>query len=818
MKRISLAVADFALPSPRTGSIDAHSGLGRSAQLGQELHQKVQAQRLAKVPGYRAEVAIAGEFSAGEFVFEVRGRMDGFFAGPHPKIEEIKSSFNIEQLARAIKAAPDEHPYALQLKTYGHLHALREGVVPALSLHLISSRNGDSLDLELDFDRQAYEGWLERRLAELVEEVEGEGRRHRRRKKAAAALTFPFERPRAGQVELIQTVEQGMREGVPLLLQAPTGLGKTMGVLYPALREALARGQRVIYVTPKNSQHAVAEEAVERLQEAGAPLKALTITAKSKMCFKNEPLCNPEYCEFAREHYTKVAAVGLPAKLAKKKNLTARVFRKVAREHEVCPFELQLDTAAEADAVICDYNYVFAPRSAFGRLTHNGLLGEGKPNLVIDEAHNLPGRALDYASPSLSSVSLLRLREDATRLPARFRRQTQEQIDDCLAVIRALGAPGRDEPHEIDPPHGIFLDRDEELRGFLSGYLASDTEIQAQDPVLRLCFYWSEFTNALELVRADRERGGGRFVTTFSPGPPTVRITCCDASDLLRPSYGEYANVVAFSATLKPFEFYSRLAGLESAGARTAEFPSPFSRERRKIVVIPQISTKFSERERSFPRVAEAIERITSLKRGNYIAFFPSFEFMEKVLARMRPRDDRLLLRQERHMRREEIEAVLERLREPGGAHLLFAVQGGVFSEGVDYPGRMVIGAFIVGPPLPTFSLEREKMRQYFEKNTGAGFDYAYTFPAMAKAVQAAGRVIRSENDEGLIVLMDDRFLRASYANSMPADWFERDPRELVSSSILAEIAAFWEEREKKAAPTDGREGIESGTPPENCQ
>lgn len=790
MKTIYLGVSDFALPSPRRGSIDVHSGLGRAQQLGLEIHQKIQTEREALFTNYECEVAIDHTFQHAEYDFQLSGRMDGFFSGEPPRIEEIKTTFNVYDLIRNLRGREHEHPYCLQLRTYGYIHFLKTGVIPDLRLHLVSTRNGEKVDFDVYLDIEGFEAYLHRRLEELVADVKREEKRIKRRKKAADAFVFPFTKPRTGQVELIQTIEDNMLDSHPMLLQAPTGLGKTIGVLYPTLKEALARGQKVIYITPKNSQHAVAEDAIERLQEKGATLKSLTITAKSKMCLKNEALCNPQYCEYARDHYTKVADNNLVDALSKKRKLTARTFLKMAEEFQVCPFELQLETAADADTVICDYNYVFAPRSAFGRLAAPGLVIDGKPNLVIDEAHNLPSRALDYYSPSLSVFSLNKIREETTHLPLRFRKETLLLIDQCVAVVKSCGNIGESRAHQIDPPINAFMEQDSELRTFLSTYLASDVEIQARDPVLRLCFYWSEFTGALEYVRATQQ--DQRFFTTFTPNPGTVKITCCDASEFLKASYDDFAQVVGFSATLKPFDFYSQMSGLKVPELKTAEFSSPFQKDRRKILVIPQISSKYSDRQRSAPKIADTIRKIVQLKHGNYIAFFPSFDFMEQVLAQLEVPAPFLVLQQQRSMRKDDIEAVLERLKDPIDCHILFAVQGGVFSEGVDFPGKMVIGAFIVGPPLPSFDLEREKMREYYQLHYQAGFDYAYTYPAMAKAVQAAGRVIRSENDRGIIVLMDNRFINPSYVKSMPKDWFDQDAKELVSTQILKDLSQFW--------------------------
>lgn len=791
MKKIVIGVSDFGVPVPLRGSIDSFSGLGRSAQIGTEIHQRVQALRATEFPNYKAEVFVSHEFVSEGYTFEVSGRMDGFFEegeySKKTKIEEIKSSFNAYELFRRLKGTED-HPYLLQLKTYGYFYYLKNKKIPDLNLHIVSSRNEDSINLSVELDLDFYEAWLEKRLAELVQDAKAAEKRAKRRKKAAGELSFPFTNAREGQFQLMETVEKTMAETKPMMIQAPTGLGKTIGVLYPSLKEALGRGQRVVYITPKNSQQSVAQDAVERLQEAGANIKALTITAKSKICFKNEPICNPDYCEYAKDHYTKMAENKTLEKLAKKKNLTARTFRKIAEEHQVCPFEIQLDSAIEADTVICDYNYVFAPRSSFGRLASSDFEQTGKPNLVIDEAHNLPSRAMDYYSPTLSTKSLENMREDISRLPLKFQAEAKKLLNDCIDVIKECGPKDCSKPCRIDPPVGVFMAQDDELRSFLSAYLKSDVEIEAGDVVLRLSFYWSEFTHALEFVSSGRKE----FFTTFSPYPPSIRITCCDASEMLKDCYKEYEQILAFSATLKPFNYYSQLAGLQSANLRTAEFSSPFPRSNRKVLIIPQISSKYSERERNYPRIADAIQKISAIKKGNYFAFFPSFEFMERTLAHFTPPEDFLVMKQERYMKKMEIETVLERLKVEHTHHIVFAVQGGVFSEGVDYPGRMLIGAFVVGPPLPTFDLEREKMREYYEENYSSGFDYAYTFPAMSKAVQAAGRVIRSEEDRGLIVLMDNRFTQPSYCKSMPADWYDEDPRELVSARILEDVSAFW--------------------------
>jgi DNA excision repair protein ERCC-2 len=789
MKVIKLSLQDFAMPSPRRGSIEPSSGFGTSLEKGRELHQKVQAERVAEIPDYECEVTISHAFEKDGYRFEIQGRMDGFIPGEKPVIEEIKSSFNIFDLSKRLKDKRFDHPYVIQLLSYGYFYYLQNDIKPQLTFHLISSRRMESFDLEYYWEIKEYESWLDRRLSELVIEAKKAEKRFQRRSKLAENMPFPFERPRSGQMELIQFIENGMAQNKKMLLQAPTGLGKTVGVLYPTLKESLSRGQRVVYITPKNSQQSVAEEAIEKLQAKGCSTKSLTITAKSKMCMKAEPLCNPEYCEFARNYYDKLTTFDLKNELAKKKKLTSKVMKNLAQKYEVCPFELQLEALVEADTVICDYNYVFGHDSILGKISQESFEQNGSPNLVIDEAHNLPSRAMANFSPVLSTSVLESMKEEVDELPKKFRDDACELLQSCLITVKSV-APSKIETSLLNINFENFAALNEDLKAFLASYLDSDIEIKSRDVVLRLVFYWGEFT---EVIMGLDPTQTEFFITGQNDGKQqSIKIICCDASRLIKERYTYFKNVVAFSATLKPFNYYSELTGLKGDDLLIEEFLSPFDKQNRKVLIIPQISTKFSVRQQNYPKIAETIERVILTQEGNYLAFFPSFDFLEKTLQNFKAPKNFRLLKQTRYMRNEEVEASLEILKGQISPTILFAVQGGVFSEGIDYAGNMAIGAFVVGPPLPVFDFEREKMKEYYEKNYQAGFDYAYTFPAMAKAVQAAGRVIRSETDKGIIVLMDDRFLEKSYSQSLPQDWYSDTPNELVSKSILSDVNRFW--------------------------
>ncbi len=787
MKKYHLPVKEFALPSPLMGSIDTYSGFGNASQRGMKVHQEIQYKLKKEHPFYEAEVPVMHSFAFKRVHFQVSGRMDGIYREDPLTIEEIKTTFDTKKLIASLKDTYFTHPHWLQLQTYGYIFWLRTNKLPILNLLIVSLRNKKSTLLTLDFDILAYEQWLERRLQELNEQVKEVNKNIIRRHKESSRLMFPFDKPRPNQKELIDHVVSNMAKNHPMLLQAPTGLGKTTGILFPALKESLSRGQKTIYITPKNSQHQIAVDTVLKLQAKGADFKSLVLTSKKKICMKNEPLCNASYCEFAENHYSKVTEHQIFKEVKKQKNLNAPFFKKIATTYKVCPYELQMDSIPYTDVVIGDYNYVFSPNSQGLRVAKRHFGEQEKVNLVIDEAHNLISRSLEYYSPILQVSYFKYLLDRITQFPKRFQNKLSTLFNECIQLINECALPGVGVPHRIDIPLKKFKHQEELLNDFMNEYLESDNNIESEDPILKLCSYWSDFTSALEFVE-----GNDAFFTSFNPLNHSIKITCCDASQLLKDSYDSFKQIIGFSATLKPFNYYSQLMGFPPK-VHTQEFASPFSGSRRKLLIIPQVSTKYSERSRNYLKLIEAVTRVSAINPGNYFIFFPSFDFLNKIYKLFPPTLGFTYLKQEPAMGSLEVKDLLLKLQRPHINHLFFAVQGGMFAEGIDYAGDLAIGAFIVGPPLPIYDWEREQMKVYYEKEYQAGAQYAYIYPAMSKAIQAAGRVIRSESDHGVIILFDNRFLLKNYYECMPEDWFAENPQELISQSILGDIKEFWD-------------------------
>jgi len=774
MLRVTRSVRDFVLPLEPTGSLDASLSFQMeedAAAQGTRLHTKVQKRLQRDHPELQSERTVLWSCEREDFECAVRGRMDVFIPGPEPILEEIKTTFQAPGLLRALAANP-LHPFAQQVRMYAWIHAQKSEAVPTCRLRVISLLDESETLLAVPFDVESFTDWVEAQIQGLHQQQLLALERASERRDIGSQLHFPFEAPRPGQEQLLALVGDSLRKGQRLLVQAPTGLGKTAAVLYPGLLRALAEDLRVFYLTPRNSQHAVAEAFVRRLRQAGHPLRSITLRAKERVCPQDEVHCHPDACPRAKGYYDRLKESGALERLKELGCADSASIQALADEHLLCPFELSLDASRNADVIIGDYNYGLSPSATLQRFFSEEE-AQARNILLIDEAHNLPSRAASWFSPVLDPPQLLALKK-AWRGRSSLKGTFSKQVDRCVKLINAHAGPHR----QLDVDGSLFNAEEQRIRKQLAKAAAGGTDLPPSHPLVQLFRIWSEFCGVL------RERTEAHLLTWMD----RLQITCVDASPYLAECFRPLAGAVLFSGTLKPFDYYARLSGIPEP--RCEEIASPFPAEHRCLLVVPQISTLYRQREQQTPRIGQFLSKVLPLRRGNYLIFFPSFEFLEKTRPFLELPDFRVLV-QPRRASAEDLNRILDGLRQERGLVVL-AVQGGSLSEGIDLPGDALIGCVVVGPPIPPFDLERRLTKEYFDRSDGEGEAYTYTYPAMAKAIQAAGRVIRGPEERGLIAFLDGRFLEPAFAQCFPGDWFKESPREAVSEGILAQVEAFW--------------------------
>jgi DNA excision repair protein ERCC-2 len=782
LKKIKIALSDFAQPLLLTGSI-RREGMMSSMELGARIHKKIQL-AMARNLAYKAEVTLRHEFPSRRFIFDVSGRADGIIYGDEHVIEEIKSTLNLDRLKEEIESDL-MHPYRLQALTYAWIlhQQINQPVTARLRLVSLKSKKEHLVYLELN---DLYQSWLEARIRQLEDEERLRIAQRRKRKGIARTITFPFDPPRPHQAELAEFVHSAAKKGGYAMIQAPTGIGKTMGVLFPVLKTAFARGNPAFYLTPKNSQFDVAADAVKRIC-TGRSIKTRVLTAKRKLCRKEFVDCNPGYCEYAKSYHDKMREYDIANQIKGMGHAGPDEFLEIAEKCQVCPYQVQMDTLKSADLVIGDYNYVFSPNAGLSPLFFE-LEKSRRPSLIVDEVHNLYSRGMEYYSPALDVFFFGEIKRGAEGFSPskKIKRTFNRLLNECIALISGYRPASAASTKVAINSEPFLLIRDK-IHALLIDYISETDQITDHDPILEFYRAWASFTDVLE-VRADETESA----YIFSGSREYLQLICCDPSRFLAATMDHFHSVTGFSATIKPFDFYRRLSGFPAESA-TREFPSGFPDDNRKVLIIPQVSTTWRERQRNYKKIAEAVVRISREQPGNYLVFLPSYEFLARI------QDELATLSvaatsQRRDSRPEDLREMEQLLTAADTRNLILAVQGGALSEGVDFNSPHLKGAFIVGPAVPMVSFERELLREYYETKFGDGFSYAYAWPAMTRSIQASGRVIRDSEKRGLIILMDGRFLQEPYAQSLPDFWYNSNPRELVSASILADVRQFWKE------------------------
>jgi DNA excision repair protein ERCC-2 len=792
-RTLSVSVGDLVTADAFPGSVSLAPMLRQRAAMGRQVHVAHQAEQRAVQPSYRAEVAIQHRRVVDEYTVHIHGRIDGLYSeGEVLIVEEIKSLLVPEEHFPGITLR-DYPAYEYQLIIYVHL--LRQSHTAPVRGHLVlvnlASNQQKVLVVEPAFDRS--EAVLLQSIRRLLARCEARAVRAVQRRSRRRPLHFPFPAVRPYQEAMMEQVRLALRDQSCVLLAAPTGIGKTVAALYPALDYALQEGLRVFFVTAKTTQQFLAVETLQQLAQQGVPFTAVHLRAKEKSCINEVFYCHESLCAFARDYSGKLERSGVVDALLELPVVGPDTCAQVGRRHEVCPFELSLDVAVEADVIIGDYNYVFDPGSYLRRFFQDTTYDDCV--LIIDEAHNLYARGREYYSPVLRQRRVRQLLLACANEPAQlFRDFTAffQSLDELFPLLyaEAFDPPAPGAQALVTPPLARFADWRRQLEALMTEYVIYRRRhgpAPGGDPFQD--FYYA-FGRLCDILALDGEEFS--YLYQHHHDDAAFKVLCKDASRFLHDRLSGFHSVIGMSATLTPFDFYQDVLGFPAERTFTAEFPSPFPDANRQILVIPDVSTTYRERQRDAPQIARIIENIVAQHAGNYIAFFPSFEFLRLVRSWLQLSGPAVIV-QTTAMAEAERAALLDDLRHSGnGSRLVLAVQGGIFGEGVDYPGAMLIGVIIVGPGLPRVDTEQELIRAYYEDKYGRGFAYAYLYPGMTRVIQSAGRVIRSETDVGIIALLDNRFTYTNYTALFPAHWYDKSPRELISRNYQQTLARFW--------------------------
>ncbi|HLX09423.1 MAG TPA: helicase C-terminal domain-containing protein [Thermoanaerobaculia bacterium] len=817
---LELAVADLLEGSLLRSLGFANRGGYERLWLGQAIHSRYQEKQLADDGTYRREVVVRTSFEHRGWQVSVQGRIDGLRCEPDGGlvVEEIKSVRRGGALPPAVREIYQRQALLYAWMLARGAEARPAGPEPAAAppvraeLVLIAIGGDDVEREELPVHLDALEAAVRRRVNVLLRAYEAEARRRQERRRAAARLEFPYGELRPGQELILAAVETAVANREHLLLQATTGIGKTVATLYPALRYCLAHDKRLFVLTAKTTQQDMAASVLQLLNQDAA-FRSLRLRAKAKMCANDQLICHEEYCRFAKDYALKLQTSGVLGEIWQRHPAIEPddVFR-AARAAEVCPFEVSLELAARAEVTVCDYNYAFDPYVSLPDFSPDQDLSDAV--LVIDEVHNLVERGRGYYSPELSAgaarqaaAMLHQLGEPihlrVAALCLKLAAVIEETVHDCLDDLAGgdggddlpesggyAQGQGRDRAVEVPLPEELFWRLRPELDTAFVDYLEHQRDhrsFRAEDAFVELYFDVLRFLNGL----AEADDAFSQFVE-LCRGDCRVRVLCKDPSRFLGAVLNRAHAAIGLSATLSPPEFYTGLLGFAAGRTAFVEIPNPFPAGNRRVVIDATVATAYRRRPANYDRIAERLAAFAAAVPGNCLALFPSYAFLAEVTGRMRLRNKRVFVQRQADTDKER-EALLATLRAAVlGDVLLAAVAGGAFAEGVDYPGDMLRAVAVIGPCLPALTLERQLLKDYFEERFDRGFEYAFVVPGMTRVVQAAGRLIRSPDDTGIIALFDQRFLEGPYRKHLPADWLsEEGPAALVGDPADAAAEFF---------------------------
>lgn len=766
----------------RSGDLDNSRGSSgdKEAMLkGGRLHRKIQRSMKGN---YQAEVSLKRESEYEDVIIQVEGRADGIFTEDGEFwIDEIKGTYgNLQAMEVPVPV------HRAQAMCYGWIYGEKEGL-SQIGIQMTYSHldTEDTRRFREIFSMEELKNWYQKLLDDYHKWISCSFSWKKERNASMKDLQFPFPY-REGQREIVSGVYHTVSSKKTLFVQAPTGVGKTMSAIFPSVRAiGEGKGETLFYLTAKTITGTVAWEAFHTLRENGLKFKVTAITAKEKLCFLDSPECTPEKCPYAKGHFDRVNDAVYEL-WTTEEVYSREVIRAHAEKWQVCPFEMCLDLSVWVDGVICDYNYAFDPNVHLKRFFGENISGDYI--FLIDEAHNLVERGREMYSAEISRQTLFTLRKKIRKHFPKLARALDKASRQMLELEEDLKASQN--PYQVLSNPGVlpvtFLTISGELEEILE---EKNLEEELRKEILEFYFVVRDFLNVSELV----DENYVVYTECFGENDFRLRLFCVNPAANLSEYLKKGRSAVFFSATLFPMLYYRELLTTET-DAYGIYVQSPFSAKNRRILIGSDVSSRYTRRNHTeYRKIAEYISRCVWQRQGNYMVFFPSYRLMEDVYQVYEEEfsvDWVRCIRQNSDMTEREREEFLEEFQSREGTLVGFCVLGGIFSEGVDLTGESLIGAIIVGTGLPQIGSEREILKEYYDRKKQSGFDYAYRYPGMNKVLQAAGRVIRTKEDRGVILLLDDRFLGRDYGEIFPREWKDRSSCRL--NTVEEAVSRFW--------------------------
>ncbi|WP_313343398.1 ATP-dependent DNA helicase [Sedimentibacter sp.] len=779
MDLIKLSVRELVEFVYKSGDINVKSLSAERAMEGIKAHKILQS---LMGENYQKEYFLKREFTVNNIQFIIEGRADGIISENNEIIiDEIKSTYtNLDFIEKNYNEA-----HIAQAKCYAYIYCL-DNEIDTISIQLryynLDTEKTKTIlykynlnELELFFYQllNSYIDW-----AQTIIDLK------KKREISIDELKFPFDYYRKGQRDFSVAVFSTIKEGKKLFSQAPTGVGKTISVLFPAIKSMNYKNNtKVYYLTAKSSTKTIAFNTVRMMVDKGLSLRTTVITAKDKICFMDETNCDPEYCPYAKGYYDRL---NTPLKNAVKNSclFDREYIEETARKHNLCPFEFSLDLGYMSDVVICDYNYYFDPRVALQR---DDVFKNTNDILLIDEAHNLEDRTRDMYSPELIKEDFYELYKEMKKI--------NKKISSALFTINKrfieIKKETDNEPRILESEPVDLISSLRKFSSIAEEFINDKKNENMPDELIDMYFKSTFFIKISEIADSNF-----CYYIDFIGNKTKVKLFLIDPSSVLKEILKNAWSSIFFSATLTPLKYFRYILGGDDDDY-ILKIKSPFNDENLNLMISSDISMKYTEREANIESACSYINKVISEKKGNYMVFFPSYSFMGKIYEVYENLyDTSNVILQHQTINEEEQTEIVDKFKNETGV-VLFTVVGGVFSEGIDLPLEKLIGAVIIGTGIPQISFERNIIKSFFDEKYNSGYDFAYKYPGFNRILQSAGRVIRTEKDRGIVLMIDSRLCQMTYIRLFPEHW-KHYKRVNNANSLINEIKSFWDEKENK--------------------